>query len=308
MRVFLTGATGFLGRALGARLRREGHAVVAWVRSAGRARGVLGDGVELVEVGSGEAALRAALTRCDAVVNLAGEPVLCRWTERRRAALRASRVDLTTRLAGALVALDPRPRVLVSGSAVGFYGDRGAERLTEASPAGSGFLPELCAAWEAAATSVERAGVRVVCLRTGIVLGREGGALAQMLAPFRLGLGGRLGAGAQFMPWIHVEDWVRAALLALVDERARGALNLTAPEPPSNREFTRILARVLRRPAFLPVPGFALQVLFGEAASILLESQRAEPARLAALGFGHAFPALEPALRDLLAERRLVPA
>jgi uncharacterized protein (TIGR01777 family) len=308
MRVFLTGATGFLGRALGARLRREGHAVVAWVRAAGRARSVLGDGVELVDVAAGEAGLRAALARCDAVVNLAGEPVLSRWTEQRRAALRASRVDLTARLAGALAGVDPRPRVLVSGSAVGFYGDRGAERLTEASNAGTGFLPELCAAWEGAAMGAERAGTRVACLRTGVVLGREGGALAQMLPPFRLGVGGRLGTGEQFLPWIHLEDWVRAALFALMDERVRGAVNVTAPVPVSNREFTRLLAGTLGRPAFLPVPGFALRVLFGEAASILLESQRAEPGRLAALGFAHAFPTLEPALRELLAKQRSVPA
>jgi len=309
MKVFLTGATGFLGRALGARLSREGHAVVAWVRSAARARAVLGEGVELVEVAAGEAGLRAALARCEAVVNLAGEPVLARWTEGRRARLRSSRVDLTRRLVGALAGIDPRPRILVSGSAVGFYGDRGAERLTEASPAGAGFLPELCIAWEDAAQRAEGAGLRVVCLRTGIVLGRQGGALAQMLPPFRLGLGGRLGTGAQFMPWIHLEDWVRAASFALVDERVRGALNVTAPDPPSNRELTRVLASVLGRPAFLPVPGLALQLLFGDAASILLESQRAEPARLTALSFAHSFPTLEPALRDLLAKPRApVPA
>src|SRR5262245_34857278 len=152
MRVFLTGATGFLGRALGAQLRKDGHVLTAWVRSAERARGQLGEGVELVGIDAGEADLCAALARCDAVVNLAGEPVLSRWTERRRAALRSSRVDLTARLVGALAAFEPRPRVLVSGSAVGFYGDRGGERLSEASPVGSGFLPELCAAWEGAAT------------------------------------------------------------------------------------------------------------------------------------------------------------
>ena len=308
MRVFLTGATGFLGRALCARMRREGHDVVAWVRAPARARASLGEGIELVEAARGEAALRPALARCDAIVNLAGEPVLSRWTERRRLALRASRVELTERLVSALPGLEPRPRVLVSGSAVGFYGDRGPEQLTESSTAGTGFLPELCAAWEDAARRAEGAGLRVVLMRTGIVLGREGGALAQMLTPFRLGLGGRLGTGEQFMPWIHLEDWVRAALFALADARARGALNVTAPELLTNREFTRLLAAVLARPAFLPVPGFALRVLFGEAASILLESQRALPARLRELGFAHAFPGLEPALRDLLGARAPVPA
>lgn len=304
MRVFLTGATGFLGRALGAELRRQGHEVLAWVRSPAGARAVLGEQVELVGVDGGEAALRGAIGRCDAVVNLAGEPVLARWTARRRAALRTSRIDLTARLVSALVALSPRPRVLLSGSAVGFYGDRGAERLTESSPQGTGFLPELCAAWEGAARRAESAGLRVVLLRTGIVLGREGGALARMLLPFRLGLGGRLGTGHQYMPWIHVEDWVRVVVFALTDERVRGALNVTAPEPPTNREFTRALARALGRPAPFPVPRLALQALFGSGANILLESQRARPARLLELGFAHAFPTLEAALRDLLLDRR----
>ena len=303
MRIFVTGATGFLGRAVVAELRKRGHQLVGWVRSVPSARTRLGTEVELVEIGAGEPALRGALARCDAVLNLAGEPVLSRWTESRRAALRASRVDLTARLVSALAASDRRPRVLVSGSAVGVFGDRGAERLTESSPPGSGFLAELCVAWEEAARRAEDAGARVVLLRTGIVLGRGGGALAQMLTPFRLGVGGRLGSGEQFMPWIHLDDWVRATVLALIDERAHGPLDLTAPDPPTNREFTRTLARVLRRPALFPVPGFALRALFGEAGSVLLESQRAIPARLAELGFAHAFPELEPALRDLLTER-----
>jgi hypothetical protein len=305
MRVLLTGATGFLGRALSAELRRQGHEVLACVRDPARARALLGEQVELVGIHGGEPALRAAAERCDSVVNLAGEPVLARWTDRHRAALRASRVDLTARLVSTLSALGARPRVLLSGSAVGFYGDRGAERLTEASPQGTGFLPELCAAWEGAARRAEAAGLRVVLLRTGIVLGREGGALARMLLPFRLGLGGRLGAGHQFMPWVHVEDWVRAVVFALTDERVRGALNVTAPEPPTNREFTRALAGAVHRPALFPVPRLALQALFGSGASVLLESQRAQPARLLELGFAHAFPTLEAGLRDLLVERRV---
>lgn len=300
MRVLLTGATGFLGRALGAELFRQGHEVLAWVRDPARARARLGERTELVGAYGGEPLLRAAVERCEAVVNLAGEPVLARWTEGHRAALRASRVDLTARLVSALAGSGSRPRVLLSGSAVGFYGDRGDERLTEKSSQGTGFLAELCAAWEAAARRAEAAGLRVVLLRTGIVLGREGGALPRMLTPFRLGLGGRLGAGHQFMPWIHVEDWVRAVVFVLGDERARGALNLTAPEPPTNREFTRALARALRRPALFPAPRFGLRALFGEGASVLLESQRAQPARLLELGFTHAFPTLDAALRDLL--------
>ncbi len=304
MKVFLTGATGFLGRALTLALRRQGHEVRAWVRSPERARQALGDQAELVPMEAGDERLPAALEGCDALVNLAGEPVLSRWTDARRRALRASRIDLTARLVAALERVERRPRVLVSGSAVGFYGDRGDERLSETSAAGTGFLPELCAEWEAAARRAEGLGLRVVLVRTGIVLGLDGGALVTMLPPFRFGAGGRLGAGHQRMPWIHVEDWVRVVCTALADERYRGPLNATAPEPPTNREFTRALADVLGKPAFVPVPGLALRVLFGAAASILLESQRAEPARLAELGFAHRFPTLPAALRDLLADHR----
>lgn len=304
MKVFLTGATGFLGRALTLALAREGHSVVAWVRSEARARACLGDQAELLRMEPEDARLRATLEGCDAVVNLAGEPILSRWTARRRAALRSSRVDLTARLVAALEGLSRRPRVLVSGSAVGFFGDRGDAPLDESSAAGSGFLPDLCADWESAARRAESLGLRVVMVRTGVVLGLDGGALVSMLPPFRFGLGGRLGAGRQVMPWIHVEDWVRCVTLALRDERVSGPLVATAPEPVTNREFTRQLARAVGKSAPFPVPGFALRVLFGGAASILLESQRALPTRLGALGFRHAFPTLESALRDLLVDGR----
>lgn len=303
MKVLLTGATGFLGRALTLALRRGGHEVRAWVRSVERARALLGDQAEILE--ADEARLGAALEGVDAVVNLAGEPILSRWTGKRRGELRASRVDLTARLVRALEGAKRRPRVLISASAVGFYGDRGAERLSETSPAGTGFLPALCVDWEAAARRAESLGLRVVLVRTGIVLGLDGGALVSMLPPFRLGLGGRLGSGRQHMPWIHVEDWVRIVCTALDDERYRGPLNATAPEPCTNREFTGALAGTLRKPAVFPVPGFALRGLFGSAASLLLESQCALPDRLAALGFVHRFPGLGAALHDLLVADRV---
>jgi len=307
MKVFLSGATGFLGRALTLALRGQGHEVVAWVRSQEGARVALGDQAELVPMAdgaAGERLLRSALGRCDAIVNLAGEPILSRWTGARRAALRASRVELTARLVAALDGLERRPRVLVSASAVGFYGERGDERLEETSAPGTGFLPELCAEWERAARGAEAFGLRVVLVRTGIVLGLDGGALVSLLPPFRLGLGGRLASGRQFMPWIHVEDWVRAVCAALADERCRGALNATAPEPVTNRDFTRTLARVVGKPAPFPVPALALRLLFGGASRILSESQRAMPAQLAALGFTHRFPTLAGALRDLLVDAR----
>lgn len=305
MRILLTGATGFLGRALTLALRRDRHTVVAWVRSEERARTLLGDQVVLLGMKPDDRALEAALAGCDAVVNLAGAPILTRWSERRRAELRTSRVDLTQRLVAALERLPRRSRVLVSGSAVGFHGDRGEAPLAESSPVGSGFLAKLCRDWEEAARRAESSGMRVVQLRTGVVLGLDGGALPAMLPPFRLGLGGRLGSGRQFLPWIHVEDWVRIALLALSDERVRGPLHATAPEPVTNREYTRTLAQVLAKSAPFPVPAFALRLALGGVASVLLESQRALPARLAELGFAHAFPTLEGALRDLLVDGRV---
>lgn len=298
MRIFLTGATGFLGRALVLALRGRGHQVVAWVRSPERARSLLGDQAEVVP--ARRETLEADLEGCDAVVNLAGEPVLSRWTARRRAALVESRVGTTEALVRAMGRMVRPPRVLVSGSAVGIYGGRGDERLTEDARPGTGFLADLCARWEAAALAARAHGVRVVLVRTGIVLGLDGGALPRLLPPFRMGLGGRLGSGRPFMPWIHVEDWVRLVCTALTDERLDGPLNAVAPDPVPNAEFTRVLARVLGKPAFLPVPGPAVRLVIGAAAEILLEGQRAVPAGPAGGSFSFRFPRLEGALRDLL--------
>lgn len=303
MRIFLSGATGFLGRALLLALRHRGHHVVAWVRDPERARDLLGAEAELLPVRADDGNLVAALERCEAVINLAGEPILSRWSAARRAALRASRVDLTARLVRGLAACGRRPAVLLSGSAVGYYGDGGAEQLTETSGRGTGFLAELCADWEAAARAAEALGTRVVLLRTGVVLGLDGGALPTMLPPFRFGLGGRVGSGRQYMPWIHVEDWVRAVLFALENERVRGPLNLAASEATTNRDYTTALGRALGKPTPFPVPGFALKLLFGGAASLLLASQRVHPASLLELGFRFRFARLEAALADLLLER-----
>jgi hypothetical protein len=301
MRILITGATGFLGRALVSALAGEGHQEIAWVRSAERARGLLGAGVEIVVASSGGYALREALERCDAVVNLAGEPILGgRWTQARRRALAGSRVQLTQQLVQAIKEAHPRPGILVSGSAVGYYGDRGVELLQETSPAGAGFLAQLCQDWEAAGRAAEDAGLRVTILRTGIVLGREGGALARMLPPFRLGVGGPIGSGRQYMPWIHLHDFIHIILSALADGRYWGAVNAVAPEAATNREFARALGHALHRPAALPVPALALRLLFGEAAAVLLGSQRIEPQRLRELGFPFRFPALDKALADIL--------
>jgi uncharacterized protein (TIGR01777 family) len=298
MRIFLTGATGFLGRALVLALRGRGHEVVAWVRSLERARSLLGDETERVL--ARPETLSADLEGCDAVVHLAGEPVLSRWTSGRRRLLVDSRVGTTEALVEAMGRLPRPPRVLISGSAVGIHGGRGAERLTEDSRPGTGFLADLCQRWEAAATRAEGCGTRVVLLRTGIVLGLDGGALPRLLPVFRLGGGGRLGSGRQFLPWIHVEDWVRLVCAALDDERFRGPVHATAPSPVTNTEFTTTLAAVVERPAFLPVPAPVLRLAIGQAAEVLLEGQNAVPARAQSLGFSFRFHDLEAALRNLL--------
>jgi uncharacterized protein len=299
MLVFLTGATGFIGRALIPVLQRQGHAVAAWVRSEERARRLLGADVELRPSDGGFDALAAAVASADAIVNLAGEPIIgVRWTAARRRLLEDSRVQVTNDLVRAIEAARTRPRVLFSGSAVGWYGDRGDERLTEQSMPGADFLARLCRDWEDAATGAQRLGVRVVLSRTGVVLGRGGGALAQMLPPFRLGLGGPIGSGRQYVPWIHLQDLVAFIALALADDRVRGPVNGVAPQEANSREFAAALGRALRRPAILPTPAFALRAIFGEAAIVMLASQRVEPLALTGLGFRFAFPDLDAALAD----------
>ena len=291
MRVLVTGATGFIGRALIPRLRRDGHAVVAWARSEARARSLLGADVEIVPTGSGPDALVHALEQCDAVVNLAGEPLMgsC-WTAARRKTLADSRVKLTEDLVRAMARATARPRVLISGSAVGYYGDRGDEQLGETSNPGDDFLAQLCRDWEQAARQAETLGVRVVLLRTGVVLGRAGGALGQMLPPYALGLGGPIGSGAQYFPWIHLHDLVKVIAVALGDERYRGPVNGVAPEQATSRTFAHALGRALHRPAIVPLPALALKAIFGEAASVLLASQQVEPRALEERQFAFDFP------------------
>ena len=301
MRVLITGATGFIGRALVPLLRREGHQLIALVRSVERARSLLGAEVEAVALSAGTHALREALERSDAVVNLAGESIMGgRWTEARRRALVQSRVQLTQQLVSAIAEAQPRPKTLISGSAVGYYGDRGSEILLESSPGSTDFLAQVCQDWEAAARLAEDSGLRVVTLRTGVVLGRDGGALAQMLLPFRLGVGGPVGSGRQYMPWIHLHDLVQVIAAALTDDRYKGPVNVAAPEQVTNRAFAKALGRALRRPAVLPAPALALRVIFGEAAGVLLGSQRIEPQRLRELGFTYRFPTLDHAVADII--------
>jgi uncharacterized protein (TIGR01777 family) len=272
MYVFMTGATGFIGRALTLRLQRDGHTLTAWVRDEERARAALGADVDVLSVDSDEQALRDALAVSDAVVNLAGEPLVGRWTKRRRRAITESRVQLTERIVDAIRHAEHQPGVFVSASAVGYYGDRGEEVLTENGEPADDFLGRLCQDWERAATGVESVRTRVVLLRTGIVLGRDGGALARLLLPFRLGLGGPIGSGRQYMPWIHLHDHVEMIATALTDDRFTGPVNVSAPAPVTNRDFTHALGRALHRPALMPLPGFALKLALGESSSVLLIS------------------------------------
>lgn len=298
MQILVTGATGFVGRALILRLLRDGHRVRALVRSRGRALALLGAEVELADA-AGEGALLRAVEGCDAVINLAGESVGTRWTAARKQALWDSRVALTNALVAAIGQAQGRPAALVSASAVGYFGDRGEEPLDEASAPGDDFLAEMCKAWEAAAQAAEGHGLRVCRVRIGLVLGRGGGVLDRLLPLFRAGLGGPLGSGEQFFPWVHLHDLVELLATAAVDGRFAGPVHAVAPEPSTNRRFARMLGAALHRPAFLPAPAFALRLVLGEAASALLAGQKVRPARTQELGFQFRFPTLQAALSDL---------
>lgn len=301
MHVFLTGATGFVGRAAVLRLQRDGHTLAAWVRSPARARSSIGADVALVDAAGGQEALAREVARADAVIHLAGEPLLGRrWTARRRRALVESRVGLTEAVVAAIRAAPRPPRVLLSASAIGFYGDRGDEVLDEYSEPGRGFLSDLCQRWEDAARPASAAGTRVALLRIGVVLG-AGGGLVQTMAPvFRAGLGGPLGPGTQYLSWIHLEDMVEILAQALTDERYAGVINCVSPQPVTNRALARSLGQVLRRPAVLPVPAAALRLALGDAAGVALASQRVAPDALGERGFVFRFPDLDQALGDIL--------
>jgi uncharacterized protein (TIGR01777 family) len=304
MRITVTGATGTIGSAAIDAIRLRGDQVVALVRDPAKARSTLGEGVELQawpqpKQGPPPA---AALEGVDAVLHLLGEPIDQRWSDEAKREIRDSRVLGTRSLVSGLKALDAerRPRVLVSQSAVGYYGPHGDERLDESALAGHDFLAGVVREWEQEATAAADDGVRVACTRTGVVLSPSGGALAKMLPPFKLGVGGPVAGGRQYVPWIHLDDVVGAMLECIDDDRAKGPVNLSAPSPVTNAELSHALGRVLSRPAVLPVPGFAIKALYGEMAAIVLTGQRAVPAKLEQLGYAFRFPELEPALRDVL--------
>ncbi len=302
MRVIIAGGTGLIGRALAADLVQDGHHVIVLSRTPERYTGRLPAGVQVERWDARSAEGWAHLADgADAIVNLAGENIAAgRWTPERKRRIRESRLNAGRAVVEAVQAASNRPRVVVQASAVGYYGPCGDEEVTENHPPGSDFLARVCVEWEASTAPVEELGVRRPILRTGIVLSTEGGALPRMLPPFKLGLGGRLGSGRQWFPWIHIRDEVRAIRFLVEREDASGPYNLTAPNPVTNAELTRALGRVLGRPALLPVPALALKVLFGEMATVLLDGQRAVPRRLIEAGFTFEFAEVEAALRDLL--------
>jgi uncharacterized protein (TIGR01777 family) len=301
-RLTITGATGRLGSLIVGELTRRGDEVTVLTRDPGKARPTLGDAVEAVawDPVAGPAPADALAGR-DAVVHLAGEDIAQRWNEDVLRRIRESRELGTRNLVAGIRAAEPRPRALISASAVGYYGDR-PEPVDEDSPPGDDVLAEVCIAWEREAQEAEQLGVRVVRVRTGVVLDRHGGALEKMLTPFRLGVGGPVGGGEQPLPWVHVDDVVGIYLRAIDDDRWTGAVNATAPHPVSNRDFSRALGRALHRPAVAPVPGLAIRLLYGGMAKLVLEGQNALPRRTTELGYAHRHPDLDEALRSALSD------
>jgi uncharacterized protein (TIGR01777 family) len=303
MRVLITGATGTIGLALADAVTARGDQVVALSRDPDRGQRVLGDRVEVHPWPDPNAAPPpvAALQGVDAVVNLLGEPVAQRWSDEAKQRIRDSRVLGTRQLVAAVRALPSgdAPRVLISQSATGYYGPRGEAPLDEHASPGTDFLAEVVVAWEREAAAAE-SQLRVAFTRTGVVLSPGGGALAKMLPFFRLGIGGPVAGGHQYVPWIHLDDVVGALLHCLDDERAVGPVNLAAPNPVTNAELARALGHALGRPAVLPVPGMAVKLLYGEMAEIVTTGQRAVPAKLGELGFAFRHPEIEPALKDVL--------
>lgn len=296
MRIVLTGATGFVGRALVLRLARDGHKLFALTRSPRGARSKLGADVTVVDMGD-SAAVDAAFEGAEGVINLAGESVAeGRWTEKRKAQLWSSRIDTTRMLIEAARRTRAPLRAFLSTSASGFYGDTGEREVDESTPPGNDFLANLCVAWESEANKAEELGARVALLRLGVVLGDGGGALGKLIPLFKAGLGGKLGDGRQWVPWVHLHDVVEVFAKALTDERYSGPINVVGPAPITNAELTASLGNALDRPTFFTAPRFALKAALGGASTAILASQRVVPTRLLELGYQHLFPTIDSAI------------
>ncbi len=294
MNVLISGASGMVGTALRVALKSDGHGITPLVRGAAKTGEVSWDPL----TGKLDP---AALQGMDAAVHLAGENIAGRWTDSKKKAIRESRVLGTKTLCGALAKMSVAPKVLVSASAIGFYGNRGDEILTESSAPGSGFLPDVCKEWEAATAPLQSAGIRTVLLRIGVIVSVKGGALAKMLTPFKMGVGGVIGDGKQYMSWVSLDDVVGAIIFALKNESLRGPANAAAPNAVTNQVFTKTLGKVLSRPTIFPMPAFAARLAFGEMANdLLLGSTRVVPEKLKAAGYAFKFPELEGAFRATL--------
>lgn len=296
MKIMITGGTGFLGRALTEKLLQQGHDITILGRSREKIVALFDDTVtaltDLQQLSNQHSP--------DVIINLAGAPIFDRrWSERRKKLLRDSRIELTKQLVASIAAMPQKPHTLISGSAIGYYGDQGDIILTEQTPTTNDFSQQLCADWEKAALEAKQYGVRVCLIRTGLVLG-HGGMLQRMLPPFKLGLGGRIGNGRQWMSWIHIQDWMAIVEKMINDKALQGAYNATAPNPVTNSHFTKTLAGVLKKPACLPLPAFVLKLLLGEMSALVLGSQRVIPERLGQQGLIFRYPELEQALSDIV--------
>jgi len=304
MKILITGATGFIGRQAVLHLRDRGHEIAVLTRDPEKAPVRLPIACPLfLWPGAEHPPPREAFEGIDAVVHLAGENILGRWTAAKKKEIIRSRVDSTQQLLAALMDLPHKPSVLVSISGVGYYGDRGETPLDESAGRGQGFFPDLCRQWEQEARNAETLGIRTVQLRTGMVLGHDGGAMRVMLPPFRLGLGGKISSGRQWLSWIHIRDLAGLILHAIKNDSVTGPVNAVSPNPVTNAEFTQTLGKALKRPTPFPVPAFALELLLGEAGRVALDSQRAVPQKALESGYAFEFPQLRAALTDICARR-----
>src|SRR5271155_415821 len=293
-KILVSGSSGLIGAALIPALKSSGYEITCLVRGTA-------SGKEQIQWDPAQPLVPESVSGFDAVVHLAGESIVGRWTEAKKRRIRESRVQGTLRLAEALAQAPQRPRVLISASAIGYYGDRGDEALREDSASGSGFLPEVCREWEDATEPATKAGIRTVQVRFGLVLSQHGGALQKMLPPFRLGVGGNMGNGRQWWSWIDIDDLVGAVQHVIKTETLQGPINVVGPNPLTNAEFTKTLASVLSRPALFPMPAFAARLVFGQMGDeLLLASQRVEPAKLLASGYVFQKPDLRGSLESIL--------